>query len=72
MRVANITIGNLFYSLLKQKTAQTRIHTEPGLPPGAYMLWLRHPDTGTQVRRRVTVRAGEAVTVEVDWVQETK
>lgn len=38
-----------------------------GVPPGAYTLWLRHADTGTAHRRRVTVRAGETTEIDLDW-----
>ncbi len=37
------------------------------VPPGTYTLWLRHPDTGLNERRKVVVRAGETAVADFEW-----
>ena len=37
------------------------------VPPRAYTMWLKHPDTGLQERRPVEVRAGQKAEVVVEW-----
>jgi plastocyanin len=38
-----------------------------GVPPGRHTIWLRHPDTGKQERRVVTVAGGRTAELNVDW-----
>lgn len=37
------------------------------VPPGKYTLWLRHPDTGLNERRKIAVKAGEMLQVDIEW-----
>lgn len=37
------------------------------VPPGTYTLWLRHPDSGLQERRKVVVKSRQSAEVAVEW-----
>jgi plastocyanin len=37
------------------------------IPPGRYVLWLRHADTGLQERRKVEVQAGKTLDLTIEW-----
>src|SRR5262249_18362056 len=41
--------------------------TIANVPPGRYMLWLRHADSGLHERRAVTVLAGKTTEIAVEW-----
>lgn len=37
------------------------------VPPGKYTLWLRHADSGQQVRQDVEVQAGKTTEIKIEW-----
>lgn len=37
------------------------------VPPAQYTLWLKHPDTGLEERKKVEVKAGQKVEVVFEW-----
>lgn len=43
--------------------------TIKNVPAGKYTIWLRHPDTGLHERRKIEVKAGETLPVDVEWTK---
>lgn len=37
------------------------------IPPGKYVVWLRHADSGIQERQRVQVEAGKITELQIEW-----